>query len=228
MQARLREFYETGARINEDPQVCIFENFLSALEVEQLLAAASSKLKRAQVSADTQGVTSDGRTGSNCWIPHGYNGVIQGLSERVAEVLGLPLENAESLQVVHYREGQEYAPHFDAWDAATERGRRCMLRGGQRLVTCLLYLNDVEQGGSTCFPELDLEVRAKRGRMLLFHNCHTGSTVRHPASLHGGMPVIAGEKWACNFWFRELQYQTARLAPKRQPPKPGRKFGRVV
>lgn len=75
------------------------------------------------------------------------------------------------------------------------------------MVTCLLYLNDVAEGGGTAFPNLDMEIRPKKGRMLLFHNCHQGSTVIHPDSLHGGLPVLKGEKWACNFWFRELVFQ---------------------
>ena len=62
------------------------------------------------------------------------------------------------------------------------------------MVTCLLYLNDVEDGGETSFPNLDLEIRAKKGRMVQFHNCHEGSTARHRDSLHGGMPVLKGEK----------------------------------
>ena len=104
-----------------------------------------------------------------------------------------------------------------------------MAKGGQRMVTCLLYLNDVEEGGGTPFPNLDMEIRAKKGRMVLFHNCHEGSTVRHPDSLHGGMPVLKGEKWACNLWFRELEYQALETVPTEPadttaPPK----YGRVI
>lgn len=229
MTIKLRDFYEIGKKINDEPLLYLFEEFLTDLEVEQLLAAAKPKLKQAMVSAAKSGVESAGRSGNNCWIAHGYNAVIEDLSFRVAEVVGIPLENAESLQLVHYSENQEYAPHFDAWDAATERGRRCMARGGQRMVTCLLYLNDVEAGGGTSFPKLDMQVRARRGRMLLFHNCHRGSSVRHPDSLHGGMPVLKGEKWACNFWFREKAYQTAEPVPssKQAAPAP-HTFKRVI
>jgi prolyl 4-hydroxylase len=226
MEIKLRDFYETGNKVNDEPVVVVFEDFLEAREIEQLLAAAQSKLKQALVSASRSGVESPGRTGSNCWIPHGYNAVIEELSLRVSDVVGIPLEHAESLQVVHYNESQQYAPHYDAWDAATERGQRCMAKGGQRLLTCLMYLNDPEQGGGTSFPNLDMEVRARKGRMLLFHNCHQGSNVRHPDSLHGGMPVIQGEKWACNFWFRELAYQTD--APKRPGPAAAPSFNRVI
>ena len=226
MDIKLRDFYETGNKVNDEPVVVVFEDFLEAQEIEQLLTAAQSKLKQALVSAARSGVESPGRTGSNCWIPHGYNAVIEELSLRVSDVVGIPLEHAESLQVVHYKESQQYAPHYDAWDASTERGQRCMAKGGQRLLTCLMYLNDPELGGGTSFPNLDMEVRARKGRMLLFHNCHQGSNVRHPDSLHGGMPVIEGEKWACNFWFRELPYQTD--APKRSGPAATPSFNRVI
>lgn len=209
MTTRLRHFYETGEKINQEPLIYLFENFVQDREIEQLVDAAHSQLSQALVSAEKSGIQSDGRSGRNCWIPQRKNPAIASLSDRVSEVVGIPLENAESLQVVHYRESQRYDPHFDAWDAATQRGQRCLARGGQRLVTCLLYLNDVDEGGETCFPKLELCVKARKGRMLLFHNCETQSSRRHPASLHGGMPVLSGEKWACNFWFRESKYQKA-------------------
>jgi prolyl 4-hydroxylase len=117
------------------------------------------------------------------------------------------LVNAESYQVVHYGPGQEYRAHFDGWDAGTDRGKRCMERGGQRLVTTLLYLNHVEAGGATGFPKLELNVNPLPGSLLLFHNCHPGTNLRHELSLHGGLPVNAGEKWAANLWFRERRYQ---------------------
>ncbi|MEX0962502.1 MAG: 2OG-Fe(II) oxygenase [Pseudohongiellaceae bacterium] len=229
MAAKLRKFYETGNQVNDDPLVCVFENFILDKEIEALLAAAKPILQQALVSADQSGVTSDGRTGSSCWIAHSHNAVIEELSLRIAEVVGIGLECAESLQVIHYDESEQYAPHFDAWDKTTERGQRCMAKGGQRMVTCLFYLNDVARGGGTSFPNLDMEIQAKKGRMLLFHNCHEGSTQRHPDSLHGGMPVLQGEKWGCNFWFRELDYQEPGTVPTRaNDTSPPPKYSRVI
>ena len=227
MSINLKNSYEAGKEISRDPIAFVFENFLSSSEIAHLLDAAAFKLNKALVSSDSSGVESAGRSGSNCWLPHDHSVLIKTLAERVAVLVGIPLENAESFQVVHYSKNQEYAPHFDAWDATTERGQRCMAKGGQRLVTCLFYLNEVEAGGGTCFPKLDLEVRAKKGRMLLFNNCYEKSSVRHPYSLHGGMPVLSGEKWACNLWFRERSYRIdAKTAStgecKRTPPKYGR------
>lgn len=228
MPIELRDFYETGDKINTEPRIYLFEDFLDAAEIAALLEAAKPTLQQALVSDAQSGIESAGRTGSNCWVAHDYNKTIADLADRIAQIVGVPLENAESFQVVHYAESELYAPHFDAWEAGTERGERCMARGGQRMVTCLLYLNDVAEGGGTSFPDLDLEVRARKGRMLLFHNCHSGSVVRHPLSLHGGMPVERGEKWACNLWFRERSYQVPKPALGASSSPAKRKFKRVV
>ena len=80
------------------------------------------------------------------------------------------------------------------------------------MVTVLAYLNDVEEGGGTDFPELGVTVKAKRGDVVVFHNTLSETPApKHPKihqkSLHAGMPVLKGEKWMVNLWFREnLRY----------------------
>jgi len=197
---------DNGQLLSIDPLLCVFDDFVNDEEIAHLLQASATLLAPALVTGPADGVPSKRRTGRNCWIPHKHDPIIAALCERVSALAGLPLLQAESLQLIHYDENQEYAPHYDAWDADTEAGQRCMKRGGQRLITCLLYLNDVPEGGGTTFPKLKLEVAARKGRMVLFHNCILGSSVRHINSLHGGMPVLNGEKWACNLWFREHKY----------------------
>ena len=85
------------------------------------------------------------------------------------------------------------------------------------LVNCLGYLNPVQAGGGTFYPKLDIEIMPRLGRIVLFHNCYPDSTKRHDKSLHGGMPLDKGEKWACNFWFRENRFQTE---PQQDPFRP--------
>lgn len=68
MSIKLRDLYETGNKVNDDPIVVVSEDFLSDLEVEQLLAAGKSKLKQALVSDAKSGVESAGRSGSNFWF----------------------------------------------------------------------------------------------------------------------------------------------------------------
>ncbi len=209
MTIRLRDDYPGSNRINEEPTVYLFEDYFSGEECEHLIELAKPHMRRAFVSGGEEGVESDGRTGGVHWIAHNSTPMTAAISVRVSRLLGIPLLNAESIQVINYGPGQEYKPHYDAWVPGTETGDRCLARGGQRMVTCLAYLSEVAEGGGTFFPKLDMEIMPKPGRMVLFHNCYQGTTERHPHSLHGGMPPADGMKWACNFWFRESPYQDA-------------------
>ena len=47
---------------------------------------------------------------------------------------------------------------------------------------------------------------AEQGKLLFFSNVEQNTHVLHQDSLHGGAPVIKGEKWAFNLWFRERAY----------------------
>lgn len=119
----------------------------------------------------------------------------------------MPIRNAEQYQVVYYKAGAEYKPHYDSFDYDAEEGKKNWEPGGQRMLTALAYLNDVDEGGGTGFPNLGVEIEAKKGDVLVFHNTPPDSNKIHPKSLHAGLPVIAGEKWAINLWFRErLRY----------------------
>lgn len=203
LHQKLAASYSGATALNEEPFVCTVDDFVSEKLSEHIISVARDKLAEALVSASKSGVKSAGRSGKNCWIPHKTDGKILGLVERICSLVKLPRSHAESLQVIYYGKDQQYKPHFDAWDASTERGQRCMARGGQRLVTCLIYLNTPKAGGGTSFPELGQEVQAKQGKLTIFHSCYPGTIKRHPHSLHGGMPVAEGEKWACNLWFRD-------------------------
>lgn len=178
------------------------DEIVTPAECDHVISLAEPSRKRAQVSDEATGRTSDGRTNDVVWVPHRTDAITTVMCERLADLVGLPLINAEAMQVICYEVGQEYRPHFDAYDLATPRGQRCCARGGQRLVTVLVYLCDVEAGGATGFPKLDLTVQPRRGRALFFHNCHADTDVRDPKTLHAGLPVERGRKWAFNLWFR--------------------------
>ena len=85
--------------------------------------------------------------------------------------------------MIHYVRGQEYKPHCDAYDSSSDHGKANCRRGGNRLVTVLLYLSDVEQGGSTSFTHLGLACPAKKGRVLVFYNMESGKVDPRAPSL---------------------------------------------
>tara|TARA_Y100000389_G_scaffold203674_1_gene252970 strand:- start:434 stop:2377 length:1944 start_codon:yes stop_codon:yes gene_type:complete len=161
-------------------------------------------MKQALVAGKKKGYVSDGRTGKNHWIKHNYDETTLRIAQLLADEVGYPIENAEAFQVIHYDENEQYKQHFDGWlFDGSENSKRNMKYGGQRMKTCLVYLNDVQSGGGTKFTKLNLEVNSEKGKLLVFDNVHSNTNNRHELSEHAGMPVIEGEKWAFNLWFRE-------------------------
>ena len=193
-----------GARVlHDDPLVFQVDGFVDTKTCAHIRRVAHGKMQRAHVSGDKAGFVSPGRTNSVAWMDHGQDDILFALANRLCAMLDVPLSHAENYQIIHYGPGAEYRAHFDAFDAGTQRGERNMKNAGQRIATVLCYLNDVTEGGGTYFPKLDVRVRARAGRLVVFANCAPGTTQKHPLSLHAGEPVIAGEKWAFNLWLRQ-------------------------
>ena len=67
-----------------------------------------------------------------------------------------------------------------------------------------LYLNTPEKGGGTTFPDVHLEVAPQRGNAVFFSYERPHPSTR---TLHGGAPVIAGDKWIATKWLREREFQ---------------------
>ena len=208
----LKGSYEATEAYSLDPLVGVRNNVLSPIECAYLIELAKPHVKRAGVVLDEGYKPSEGRTGSNHWLKYDEDDVVRSIGKRIADIVGLPLANAESMQIIHYGPEQEYRPHFDAFNLSLPRGQRAAKWGGQRLVTALVYLNKVQAGGATQFPKLGITVPATPGRMVIFHNTTHDISGPHPLSLHAGMPVEAGEKWAFNMWFR-LQDTTDEFVP---------------
>ena len=198
-------------KLHSNPDIFVIDDFISKDACNHFIELAKPKLARATVSSHKKGIISDLRTNSNCWIDHYHDDITTEIAQKVTDEIGIPVENAEKFQMIHYLESQLYAPHYDAYDKDnSDRSNRCLRYGGQRIWTCLLYLNDVKEGGSTKFTKLDIEVEAKMGRILIFENCHKNhpdqdnlGKMKNLDSLHTGTSVIKGEKWAFNLWFRE-------------------------
>tara|TARA_Y100000739_G_C20468689_1_gene400277 strand:- start:28 stop:666 length:639 start_codon:yes stop_codon:yes gene_type:complete len=194
-----------------DPILYVVNNFLSNDECEAFIEAANGKLKPSTVISPDKHIQHESRTSENCWIEHDANEIVHEVSKRFSILVQMPIRNAEQYQLVYYKRGTEYKPHFDSFDFETEDGKKNWEPGGQRMITVIAYLNDVKEGGETGFPELGINVPPKKGDALVFHNTLQEDAAAYPRinprSLHGGMPVINGEKWMVNLWFREnLRY----------------------
>ena len=115
-------------------------------------------------STQAQKLVSTGRTSENAWCVnecYEHEAVVK-LTSRIENITGVPEANYENFQVLRYMPGQFYRTHHDM--SAGDNALAC----GPRILTFFLYLSDVEEGGGTNFPKLDLTVQPKRGSAVLW------------------------------------------------------------
>ncbi len=189
------------------PDIVIIDNFLSDYECDAIMSESLSRLAPSEVvsvhSLENQlhlHRSSHGMYFSRCETP-----LIESIESRINLLTNYPIDHGEGIQVLHYKIGAEYRPHFDYFDENTLGGQKHMMQGGQRVATLVMYLNNVEQGGETIFPELGLKVFPKKGAILFFSNINNQGQVE-PLTLHGGAPVFKGEKWIATKWLRQYKY----------------------
>ncbi|XP_077231250.1 putative prolyl 4-hydroxylase 3 [Tasmannia lanceolata] len=208
--------------ISWEPRAFIYHNFLSKDECEYLIELAKPHMEKSTVVDSATGRSKDSRvrTSSGMFLKRGRDKIIRDIEKRIADFTFLPVEHGEGLQILHYEVGQKYEPHFDYFvDEFNTKN------GGQRIATVLMYLSDVEEGGETVFPsakvnsssvlgwnELSecakkgISVKPRMGDALLFWSMRPDASL-DPLSLHGGCPVISGNKWSSTKWLHVNEYK---------------------
>jgi prolyl 4-hydroxylase len=181
--------------------------FLREEECAHLIEMARPKIAPSTtVDPDTgELIVVESRTSSSTHFWLRQTPFIAAVEQRISDLVQLPVENGEGLQILNYQVGQGYDPHFDFFDPALKGSQTILACGGQRVLTCIMYLNNVEAGGATYFPEIDSAIHPVRGDAILFYNMLPDGAVDR-MSLHASLPVEAGEKWVATKWMRERVY----------------------
>jgi prolyl 4-hydroxylase len=190
------------------PRAFRIHDLLDPEECAHLMDLARPLLRRAAVLSSATGeiTHSAGRSNTEATLPATLRDVVVASTERrMAEWSRLPPENGEPYVLIHYNTGEEYRPHFDWYDPDNALQAAKFSNGGQRVATIFSYLCDVEEGGSTDFPEVGLSVPPRKGDGLMFFNMLPDGTP-DKLTLHAGTPVRRGEKWLATKWFRQGRY----------------------
>lgn len=189
------------------PQIVLFSNFLSDEECDELIQTARPRLDRSEIINMDQGggVVSYSRTSVSMFFRRAETELIERIERRVASLLNWPIHSSEQMQVAHYGPGGYFEHHQDYFEASHATASFTS-NGGQRVGTMLLYLNTPVNGGSTIFPDVEIEVMPQRGNALFFGYSRPHSSTR---TLHGGAPVLVGEKWLATILMRERMHHCA-------------------
>ncbi|QUL55203.1 2OG-Fe(II) oxygenase [Paenibacillus tritici] len=180
----------------EEPLVVLLGNVLSDEECDELIEHSRERLKRSKIGEDH--VVNQIRTSSGVFCEE--NETVTRIEKRISQIMNIPIGHGDGLQVLLYTPGQEYLPHFDFF-AQTSRASN-----NNRISTLLLYLNDVEEGGQTDFPMLNLSVFPNKGMAVYFEYFYDNHELNE-FTLHAGTPVIKGEKWVATMWMRRQAHR---------------------
>ncbi len=123
------------------------------------------------------------------------------IQARMAATLGAPMAMLEPFAVLNYAPGEEYGEHFDYLDPAIPAYAAELAQRGQRVATCLIYLNDDYVGGETEFPKLGLSFKGRKGDALIFYSVDPSGRP-DPRTVHAGRTPTSGEKWLLSQFFR--------------------------
>jgi prolyl 4-hydroxylase len=181
------------------PWMLVMENFVSDDEAERLMQLGgiegyerSSDVGNLKFDGTFDTFVNEGRTSMNAWCQKDcYNDPLaRSVMERITNITGIPEPNSEYLQLLRYEVGQFYQTHHDL---ITHQFTR---QPGVRLLTVYIYLNDVEEGGGTNFPQLGLTVTPERGRVVMWPSVMNDDPNQiDRRTEHQAMPVIKGVKY---------------------------------
>jgi prolyl 4-hydroxylase len=185
---------------SEHLELYTLPDLLDAGECRHLIAQMQRDLQPSQVMSE--GPPEPGvRTSQTCNLRALGDPLVTEVELRICRNMGIDPSYAEALQGHLYQVGQEFKPHMDAVVHGASHFVSFTQNQGQRTWTVMVFLNDVERGGGTRFPNLGQTFQPQRGQALIWNNLDDRG-VPNPYSMHQGLPVEAGYKAVLTTWFR--------------------------
>lgn len=218
--------------LSSTPRLLLAKNFISKEECQKIIETAKPRLEHSTVavvkgSKQESNLDNQVRTSSTAWLNARSTGLnlLDDITRRVYELVKVPMDHAEDMQVLHYGYKQHYHAHHDFFDPKMYPTPEYS-KGHNRMITVFMYLSDVEEGGETNFPyaagetglssydkcEQGIKVKPKLGDCIIFYSMKAeahrpdGNQLDHN-SLHAGCDVLKGDKWSANYWIRNVPWR---------------------
>ena len=198
VRSRLRDDPRALERGGRKADLFLVPGFLGQHQCQRLIEIIESRIQPSKLYSEPEYPA--GRTSSTHFFASEAPET-KALGEAIDALLGIERLHAETIQGQRYRIGEEYRHHRDYFRRERPHWQQERRRGGQRSWTAMVYLNAVEAGGETEFPELDLTVTPEPGLLLAWNNM-TRSGYPNRKTRHAALPVRAGEKYVITQWYR--------------------------
>lgn len=193
--------YSSATLLNTNPWIVQIDDFLNDDEISVFANICEGKYIR---SLAGDGVSTS-RTSEQCWCQHSSclnNEKIKNVSSKISEMLQSDIKNTEFLQIIRYNPEQFYKLHHD-------QNAGYHVPCGPRVYTFFMYLSTPEEGGETSFPDINLKVKAKKGRAIVWNSVlNNNISLPDLRTHHEALPVKKGIKLAANYWFHLYDFRT--------------------
>lgn len=187
---------------NDHIEFYVWQNFLSSADCQALIELIDKGSIPSTLFKGTD--EPNFRTSSSCNLDP-YDPFTVSLDRKISEAIGMNPRHSETIQGQRYKAGQEFKAHHDYFHTSADYWQEQSNIGGQRSWTAMVFLNNVEEGGTTEFPEARLGINPLAGMLLAWNNM-TRDGKPNPYTLHTGMPVIKGTKYIITKWFRQNEW----------------------
>ena len=193
-------------RVSTSPSIAEIDGLVTPGMCRWMIHRAEPRMERGQVIDYATGkmVPDPNRTGLSAGFGLLDTDLVMVLAqERLARTTGLIVHQQEVPHVLSYEPGQEFRQHVDYLNPEVQAYQTELSLIGQRVATCLTWLNAEFEGGETEFPRANQRFRRKPGDAILFLNVLQDTKAVDPMSLHAGLPPRRGRKWILSQWVRD-------------------------
>jgi prolyl 4-hydroxylase len=195
------------------PWMVVFDNALSDEEADRIIELGSNVgfehstgVGKQKKDGSITNSRDSRRTSTTAWCMAdcAQDPTVQKVMNRIATITGIGETNYEHLQILRYEKGQYYKTHNDFIDYQQNRS------SGARLLTFYVYLSDVDEGGGTKFPHLNLTVSPKKGRAVLWPSVlNHDPNSKDNRTNHAALAVNQGIKYGFNAWIHQRDFKSS-------------------
>lgn len=194
--------------IHKDPNIFVVHDFLKHNECDTIInLMKDKKMVNAYISGGNQDLDYRKCLTKTIFKSSSEFKHFKSFREKVRSLTNVNENQLEVTNLTRYLGNENFfKKHKDAYDYGWGyKNGYTNKEVFNRVVTIIVYLNDVNSGGETRFNDIDLDVKPKKGSALIFFPGLLPTSKKNPGhptdnTTHEALPPRGEEKWILQQW----------------------------